>query len=239
MSRGGHDVGGHQRPLHHPRVQLRVIAARVPVSGKHAVVGGQEEGAGSTREVTDSQVLNGGGFRPIHIETRHRELGQQSGRIGQRIESGEELPIRNQALKHAAGQVIEAVGADGRKLVRHVGQAIHDVQHRRVADGQQQIHGDLEDRPVVDPQYAPPALQEARPKYVAGFAAQAVQMRYAMLTRQRRVERHRVRNDRHRHARCLLAVLLVEKPSDLVEASRGCCCRVRSEDVGSLPNSLL
>jgi len=104
---------------------------------------------------------------------------------------------------------MRARGAVRLQFARHVGQPVEQPGRDPVGNRDENLPGDVEDRPVVD-------LQDALPLLEHGFlgqraaSPQGIQRPHAVDARQHRVERERVGNDRHRHPRGLLTVLLVQ-----------------------------
>ena len=232
-------MGADQRVLHHRAVQRLVVAAGAAMArGDHAVGGGEQD-AGAAGEVGDAQRRHRLGVGPVRVQPRHCEFGEQRRRRRQRVEGGEELAVGDQPPEHLAGEVLRAGHADPVQLVRDGAQALqHGRRHAR-PDRRQHVRGDAKDRPVVDlGEDVAPRLQYAVLRHPAELAAQFVDRGDAVGTRETGVERERVGDDRHRHPRGLLALLLPQRRGDPRPRVR-LVLQPGAEAGGGLPDALL
>ena len=240
VRRGGHDVRADQRVLHHRAMQRLVVAAAAAVARRDRAVGGGEQDAGPARKIGDAQRLHRLGVGPVHVQPRHRQLGEQGRRGGQRVERREELPVRDQPPEHLAGEILRTGRPDA---VEFPGDPVQTIQHglrRAVRNGQQHIRSDLEDRPVVDlAEDVAPGLQDLALQQPATGAAQFVERADLVCACDGGVDGERVGDDRHRHTRGLLAVLLVERLGDPREDVGVGVLKVGSQDRGGLSDAFL
>ena len=208
---GGHDVGGDHRALQHGGVRLAIVAAAVAVAGEQRLVGCHQQGAGAAREVGDAQVRIGVQVRPVQVHPRHRQFAKQLGGFGPGVERGEELPVRDQPLEHAPGEILLRGYAAPGEIARGVHKRVQHLSRGHPGKRQQHVHGQAKDRPIVDlgQNAAPSRLYRHVPPPVRqiqkfGHRRQLVALRDGVL------EQQGVGDDRHCHARSLRAGLLVE-----------------------------
>ena len=218
MGGGGHDVGADQGVLHHVGVQQAVVAPGPAEPCHHPAVGRGQQDAGPARQVGDAQRLHLLGPGVVHPEAGNRQLGQQHRRRGQGVEGGQELPISDEPAEHLARQVMGGGHADPGQLVRRRRQR---VEYPRGPAGRhhfEQIRGDPEDRPVVDPQDLGPLIQHLVLRHrPPGGRPQLAESGDIVGFGDSGVEHERVGDDRHRHAGCLFAVLLLEHRGHTLE----------------------
>ena len=213
MRRRRHDVGREDRPLQHPAVDRRVVAPRAPVPRQQGVAGGGDQRAGAAGEVARPQSGQRAGVPPVGVEQPDRQLRQQRGRLGPRVERRQELAVADQPLKGSSVQIVRPRDAVGVQLARHAGEPGQQARRRPVRDRRQHFPGHVEDRPVVDAEDPFPLPQHRRLRQDAA-PAQVVERPHVVDAGQHRLEGERVGDDRHRHPRRLLAVLLAQRRGD-------------------------
>ena len=88
-------------------MQLAAVAAGAFVAGGDLFVDGGEQGAGAAGEVSDSQLADGLGIRPVDpFQLGDREPGQQRGGGRQGVEGGQVFAVGDEPLEDAAGEVV-------------------------------------------------------------------------------------------------------------------------------------
>ena len=107
-----HDVAAVEHLLHHRAVEIGGVAAGPLVPGGDLVVDRGEQRAGAAGEVPDAQLADGVGVRPVDaLHFGDSQPGQERGGRGQRVEGGQVLAVRDEALEDAPGQVVGVVHA--------------------------------------------------------------------------------------------------------------------------------
>ena len=136
--RGGrHDVGGDHGALQHGRVYCAIVAAAVPVARQHRLVGRHQQGAGAAGEVGDAQVRVGVQVAPVRVHPRHGQFAKQLGGFGPRVERGEELPVGDEPLEHAPGEILLGGDAASGEFVGHSHQRAQGVVRSCAGERQQ------------------------------------------------------------------------------------------------------
>ena len=149
MDGGGHDVAGGEAVLHHVGVYGVGVAAVVAVQLPGPPVGRQHQPAGAAGVVGDVVILQRLGVAPVQVFGDGQKC-RQGGAFRAGVIGGQGLPVGNQPLEHRAGHVVLLDG-----LLDVVGSSGHAVQQARGDGGrdeQQQLFGDVKNRPVVDGQ---------------------------------------------------------------------------------------
>ena len=213
MRRGRHDVGGEDRPLQHPAVDHRVVTPCATMPRQQGVVRGGDQRPGPAGEVARPQPGHRVGVPPVDVEQPDRQLRQQRGRFGPRVERREELAVADQPLEGPAIQIVRPRDAIGVQLARHAGEPGQQARRRPVRNRRQHFPCDVEDRPVVDPEDSLPLPQHRRFRQGAA-PADLVERSHVVDAGKHRLEGERVGDYRHRHSRRLLAVLLAQRRGD-------------------------
>ncbi len=157
---------------------------------------------------------------PVDVQPPHAERREERRRRGKGVEGGQELPVRDQSLKHLPRNVLHGKGADALQLARH---PLHPVHHRdghRWGEQLEEAERDVEDRPVVDvAENRGPAgdhLAMQRQPQADGRPI-GRESGHAADVGDRPVECDRVAQDSHGHAGGLRAGLLTEFGGDAIE----------------------
>ena len=88
-------------------MQLAAVTAGALVAGGYLFVHGGEQGAGAAGEVSDSQLADFLGARPVDpLQLGDGEPGKQCGGSWQGVEGGQEFAVGDESLENAAGQVV-------------------------------------------------------------------------------------------------------------------------------------
>ena len=158
-----HDVRGDHRAFQHRRMDAAIVAAGAPEAGEQRMVGRHQQRAGAAGEVGDAQVRVGIQIGPVGRQPGHGEFAEQGCGLRPRVERGEELPVRDQALEHAPGEILLGGQANPGKLVGCARKRPQRFPARHAGKRRQQIRRQAEDRPIVDlGKHMAPRLQYRR-----------------------------------------------------------------------------
>ena len=129
MGCGGHDIQPGQDSLHQSPVQVLVIAPRSAEAPVHGTLRGRQQGPGAAGEVRNPQPFDRGPVRPVHAQPLDRQFREQASGLGQCVEGGQELSVRDEGLEHPTGEVVKG----RRTQQRQVGDGLRDAVHDRRA----------------------------------------------------------------------------------------------------------
>ena len=218
VSRRGHNIGADKRCLHHRGMEFSIVPAITSITGENGLISCIEQCSRAAGEVGNSQCLHCLLIRPVRAEACNGKLRQQRSRTGQCVEGGQELPVGNQALEHAAAEVVLACGAKHCQFRTQFRHSLKDHVRYFIVDRHKKIGRDLENRPVVDlAKDAAPVPRHVDFWNPSDYTAQVVEC----LDNERpifiagagngRLENQRVRDNGHGHSCCLNSLLLMQR----------------------------
>ena len=221
VDRRGHDIAAVEDLLHQGPMEFRGGAAGPLVARRDFLVSRGEQRTGAAGEVTHPESADPPGIRPVHlVQQGNRQAGEQGGRGRERVEGRQVLPVGDQPLEDAAGQVVGVRHAQRFHLVRHLEQALQHPTRGAGRNMVQDVPRDGEDGPVVEFEDPRPLLanrllqihrvpaDQARRRDSVGDPGQAV------------VENDGVRQDRAGHPARLFDIGHPEEPRDARHDSR-------------------
>ena len=204
MHRGRHDVTCGECALHHVRVYRIRIAAMIAVQLARPLVRRKNQPSGAAGVVRNVIALQRLRVAPIQV-FGYGQMRRENSALRPRVVGSQRLPIRDQPLKHDASHVVLPHGIpNGSRRADRGREYLIDEKRR---NGCQQLHGNMEDRPVVDRKDILPLPGYrilVEPPIIRLFVPQPIEVPNPLVAREILVIRQRVDDDRRAHLRSLI-----------------------------------
>ena len=221
VHRRGHHIAAVEDLLHQRAMERRRVAPGAFVPRGDLLVHRREQRPGAAGEVPHAESAEAVGVRPIQVvQQRHREARQQRGRRRKRVEGGEVLPIGDEPLEDAPGEVVGVRDAERVDLGRGLAEPAQDPGAVAGQQVRQEIPRDGEDRPVVDRENLVPGRANGPVRVDDGVAHFAGGPNPGQDSGQSVVEDDGIRQDGPCHAPRLRGIVESQARGDLIGKER-------------------